>query len=406
MTNAPGIQHARCLPLLQGRGLRVRQKKFYSSCFLTKPFQLGDYIWLTYFLFRYQIYFSAYITHYMKLIFTCLLVVCISTVNAQTQKSYYTYWANYYAFQQDVQMVEIIFGIADIKAAFTYSRMNSSGPVPDANQPIYLFRNTKGEILRVYNLGISSINDYKILSPEKVNPKDLKKHRTTRYSVFENAKKALPGFRTHMFDVNKYADLDMTNARWGLVDFMGNVIIKPQYQQLTVASDKMVLIAKKNGSEGLLDENGKQLHPFVYDNIECISYNGGSFLAKRKNKSSYFNNYGQQISKREYDFGESFWSRRARVAVNGMYGYIDSTGTEVVPLIYKKAEPFYYNVAVVGDGKKFGMINNTGNLIEPIEYDRIIDNYDEKQMVTVGYFGYKGAKVYEFNREGKLIRVK
>jgi hypothetical protein len=78
----------------------------------------------------------------------------------------------------------------------------------------------------------------------------------------------------------------------------------------------------------------------------------------------------------------------------------------VVPLIYKKAEPFYYNVAVVGDGKKFGMINNTGNIIEPIEYDRIIDNYDEKQMVTVGYFGYKEGKIYEFNREGKLMKVK
>ena len=36
-------------------------------------------------------------------------------------------------------------------------------------------------------------------------------------------------------------------------------------------------------------------------------------------------------------------------------------------------------------------------------YDRIIDNYDEKKMVTVGYFGFINKKKYEFNRDGKLI---
>lgn len=30
---------------------------------------------------------------------------------------------------------------------------------------------------------------------------------------------------------------------------------------------------------------------------------------------------------------------------------------------------------------------------------------DEIQMVTIGYFGFINEKKYEFNREGKLIKV-
>lgn len=320
--------------------------------------------------------------------------------SAQKKKEYYNYGVSYYEFVDDIQMVMIFFGVADHQEAFRYSRMNSSMYIPEPNPAIYLFRNRKGEVLRAYNLCGSNISDYNVLPPGSVKQHDIQKHRTESYSFVENTRKIERFNNRYSL---KYADADLTNARWGIIDKKGNIIIKPGYQEIFAVTKTGVLQAKLGDKWGVLNPKGEKLQPFIYDEMQCISYNGGSFLAKRKNKYSFFDSNGIKISRREYDFAETFWSRRARVAINGKYGYIDSTGNEVIPLIYKRAEPFYYNVAVVGDGKKYGMINNTGQIIEPLIYDRITDNYDEEKMVTIGYFGFINEKKYKFDRDGKLI---
>ena len=329
------------------------------------------------------------------------LTVALFSAKAQNPKEYYNYGVSYYEYVDDIQMVMIFFGIADHQEAFTYSKMNSSMYIPDPNPNIYLFRNRKGEIVRVYNLCYSKISDYKILKPQEVKLKEIQQHRTNSYSFVENTQK-IQRFNNR-FSL-KYSDVDLTNAKWGIIDKKGNVILKPGYQEIFAVTKTGVLQGKLNDKWGILNPKGEQIQSFIYDEMQCQSYNGGSFLGKRKNKYSFFDSNGIKISRREYDFAESFWSRRARVAINGKFGYIDSTGNELIPLIYKRAEPFYYNVAVVGDGKKYGMINNLGQTIEPMIYDRIIDNYDEKKMVTVGYLGFINEKKYEFNRDGKLIK--
>lgn len=325
----------------------------------------------------------------------------IFSAQAQNPKEYYNYSASYYEYVDDIQMVMIFFGVADHQEAYRYSMMNSSMYIPDPNPNIYLFRNRRGEIIRAYNLCESKITDYKILKPQEVKQKEIQQHRSNSYSFVENTKKIQRFNNRYSL---KYADVDLTNAKWGIIDKMGNVIIKPQYQEAFGVTKNNILQAKLNSKWGILNIKGEQIQPFIYDELECQGYNGGSFLGKRKNKFSFFDSNGTKISRREYDFAENFWSRRARVAMNDKFGFIDSTGNEVIPLIYKRAEPFYYNVTVVGDGKKYGMINNLGQTIEPMIYDRIIDNYDEKKMVTNGYFGFINGKKYEFNRDGKLIK--
>lgn len=351
---------------------------------------------------------SFHIMTRRKIITSLVLAFMFSVqagTHAQKPNSYYTYWPKYYEFRQDIQMVEIVFGIADVQEAFRYSRMNSAMPVPDPNPPVYIFRDRQGKILKVYNLCGTPVDSYKILPPTEVKTKDLNKHRVTRYPIVENCG-TYGRVSMRLFDIYKHANANLELARWGVVDQLGTMLVFPQYEKLSVVTDQNYMLAMSKGKWGILDENGKHVQPFVFDELECWSYDGGMFLGKRKNKYSYFNSTGQQISTREYDFGEIFWSRRALVAINGKYGFIDSTGTEVVPLIYKNATSFYYNVAVVGDGKKYGMINNQGQVIQPLEYDRITDDYDEKMMVVVGYFGMKDGKQYHFNREGKLTGVK
>lgn len=300
-------------------------------------------------------------------------------------------------------MVEVVFGVKDFRI-YDYERRAMPWHVSDPNPTVYLFRDLNGKIIKAFNLCGLSADEFNLLPPKLINPKKLLNHKTSRYSLIENCE---PDTTTPVsqFEIGgKYANANLTKARYGLIDTLGNVIVTPQYQEAWVATKKNIVAAKSNNKYGILDEDGKILLPFIYDELECQSYNGGTFLLKKSKKFSYADSTGKIISKREYDFGESFWSRRARVSINGKFGFIDSTGTEVVPLIYKAAEPFYYNVAIVGDGNKFGMINNKGEIIEPIEYERIVDIYDEKEMVTTGYRGYKNNQPIIFDRDGRRVK--
>lgn len=338
-----------------------------------------------------------------SLISIYLFLLTSSSVFAQVMNDSFTYWANYYPFNNGVQMVEIVFGVKD-HSIYQYELRAMPWHVNDPNPTAYLFRDINGKVLKSYNLCGTSIIEFELLPPLVINPKVIKQHKNSRYSIVENCDPDSNAPKNHFEIGGKFANANLSKAKYGLIDTMGNIIISPQYQELWVATKENVIAAKLNNKYGLLDEDGKVVLPFVYDKMECYSYNGGTFSLTRKNKFSYADSTGKIFSKREYDFGENFWSYRARVAIKGKYGFIDSVGTEIVPLIYDRAEAFYYNVAIVGNGKKCGMINNMGELIEPIEYDRITDIYDEKQMVTTGYIGYKNEIPTYFNREGRRVK--
>lgn len=331
-----------------------------------------------------------------------ILLKCNSILFAQQKKEYFGYTVNYYEFVDTVQMVEIICGVSDI-SVFQFQLRAYPWIINDPNPPVYVFRNQKGEVLKAYSLCGLHISDFDILPPSIVNPKILKKHIYSRYSIIENCNEDSLKTSGPFTLGSKYANADLTNAKYGVVDNLGNVIVSPQYDFLGIATKENILMARLKNKHGILDEDGKVIQRIIYDELECQSYDGGMFLLTSNGKAFYANNKGELISKHGYDFGEMFWSRRARVSYNGKFGYIDSTGAEVVPLIYKNAEPFYYNVAVVGNGKKYGMINNLGGIIEPLEYDRIQDIYDEKEMVTIGYTGFKNGEAFYFDREGKRV---
>ncbi len=337
-----------------------------------------------------------------SLIVSCFIIASAFQSIAQPRNDFMSYLVNYYSFHNNVQMVEVIFGFSDI-SVFEYEKRAMPWHVKSPDPTVYLFRDVNGKILKAYNLCGAKISDFELLPPKILNPKKILNHKISRYSILINCEPDTTVKNPWNISCS-YSDAEITDAKYGLIDTMGNVIVEPQYGQAWIATSKNIVSAKRNGKYGILDENGKIIQPFVYDELECISYNGGSFLLKRKNKFSYANNEGKIISSREYDFGENFWSRRARVALKGKFGFIDSTGTEIVPLIYDHAEAFYYNVAVVKKGNKWGMINNRGIIIQPIEFDRIEDIYDEKEMVTTGYKGFKNGTVFYFDRDGMVVK--
>jgi hypothetical protein len=58
-----------------------------------------------------------------------------------------------------------------------------------------------------------------------------------------------------------------------------------------------------------------------------------------------------------YDYVGNFKEERARVRLNGKYGFVDTEGNEIVPLKYDWADSFY-------DGRAVTQVKINGEIIE------------------------------------------
>lgn len=337
-----------------------------------------------------------------RLFLYVLIVFSFTETDAQYNDTlnYYTWGAYYYEPVDEVQMVEIVFGVADFRQEMERHRRNMFFEMPEANPVAYLFRDMKGNILRSYNLFGYEEKDFELKAPDKVPAKELRKHTSERYVWISNCFRSKEPLGRSMF-VFRYADVDKSNQTFGFIDRLGRPVVFPQYTNIISVWERTISGVKKGDRWGGIDMNGNVIVEFNYDTASVSSIGKGVLMMTRNNKVDYYDHTGTKLNAKPYDFGETFWSRRSLVIRNGKYGFIDSTGTEVVPLIYEHATSFYYNVAVVKLNGKYGLVDNMGTLHTEIIYDQIVDIFDEKELVTVGYKGRIGNNWYYFNREGK-----
>ena len=63
------------------------------------------------------------------------------------------------------------------------------------------------------------------------------------------------------------------NGKWGLIDFNGNVVAKPEYEEIEGLSCKEgELLVKKDGKFGVINNKGVELIRIKYDYISGDEY--------------------------------------------------------------------------------------------------------------------------------------
>ena len=98
-------------------------------------------------------------------------------------------------------------------------------------------------------------------------------------------------------------------------------------------------IAKKDGKYGYIDDTGKILVPFEYDDIQ-------EFINSKSIAMKYSND-------------------------DERYGYIDDTGKILVPFEYDDIQEFIDDKALAKKDGKYGVINEKGEILISFEYSRV-----------------------------------
>lgn len=164
------------------------------------------------------------------------------------------------------------------------------------------------------------------------------------------------------------------NGLWGMVDTQGKEIIPFLYDVfISDAENPLIIVRKKTGEEnnlmGCIDHNGTLIIPFQY---EDISISGRDIISVKLPNQNYWNcldlkgNKAFEMTKRSaYEFKEGF-------SFNNDNWFINTKGNSLKkhPQITKGKSLFKDGLAVVeNQDKKFGMINTKGELVIPFEYD-------------------------------------
>jgi hypothetical protein len=151
--------------------------------------------------------------------------------------------------------------------------------------------------------------------------------------------------------------------------------------------------ARINNKWGLLDEKGKELTPFVYDNF--LWFDHKLAIVKTDNKYGILNARGKQIIPCIYDeITFAAYNIAQLIVKKGIYfGVLDSLGKEVAPVIYNRIVmlnyPFSGKYRVMYKGN-IGLLDGASKkIVIPCEYDDI-KFYRNETNYGDSYYNYRG----------------
>lgn len=218
---------------------------------------------------------------------------------------------------------------------------------------------------------------------------------------------------------------DSTLGKWGLIDKNGNVLVKPELDDVIYFGDDNYASASKNGNDGIIDKSGKVIIPFEYEDTRLIS---GDKAVLKKNGIAYLYDLknSKEIShfKIQEDISLDFYNEGIIGAFdnnNHLYGALSENGKVVIPFEYGEMGCISEGLIAVSDitsrhydndssiiDFKVWFIDRNGKTVIKKDFryfDKENQNFYILDMFKDGYklVGDKNHKCGVIDREGNLV---
>lgn len=172
-------------------------------------------------------------------------------------------------------------------------------------------------------------------------------------------------------------------GKYTLIDPNGKELVPIIYDNIVDVNGSYPMArVEKGGKYGLIDLNGKEIYPCIYQEIDILRYfrvnNPPPPCIKLNNKWAVGSYSGKILSK--FQFDEIEWIKGhyfvfGIVTSNNKMGIIDTLGNEIIPMKYDYINKYNdfsdeKKIQLVKLNGKFGYINSKGILITKIKYDK------------------------------------
>ena len=211
------------------------------------------------------------------------------------------------------------------------------------------------------------------------------------------------------------------NDKWGIVGTNGETVIEPMYKEMPIVINKsrdiFLLIydideATEEYKTKVVDKENKQIfteYTLVealenYDSNSNVWYEEDILRVKKDGKYGIIDLDGKEIIPIVYDSIKTLKGTKNSLLVekDGKYGLVNKSGTTVIKTDCKSIEnideDYKHGYIVTASDNKKGIVGYTGTQILEAKYDKIIKSYNEK------YFAVEeNGKKELVDIEGKVV---
>lgn len=194
---------------------------------------------------------------------------------------------------------------------------------------------------------------------------------------------------------NKDIYLELKNDKMGMLDENGKEIVPPLYDIIRYLSNGLAIV-KSEGKYGVINKEGKILTPIKYSYIKDYS-NGMALVIDENMNGGFINDKGIEVISPKFKYTEDFQKNSTVVLIENKFAVIDKNGNYTIPPQEERINSIGKDLYSVKEGDKFYLKNMYNININNIAYDEIGTVKDGMIAIKIGdKFGY-------INEKGKNI---
>jgi len=216
------------------------------------------------------------------------------------------------------------------------------------------------------------------------------------------------------FGVYDYADvfglgrkaIVANKGKYGIIDEHGELVLPLEYDLVERPSNYSnyanIFVATKRDTVTILDENVS-----IIPNVGIVSYlhdRANLFVTNNENKKGLIDYNGKQIIPFLYDTLYQEWSVPRIPGYiakkDGFYGFVSRENEIIQPFKYNYIYAIDGKVVYVDQNNKVGIFNEDGSTMIPFEYDAIHDTYYNRSVYTSSFPNI--SYIYMVEKDGKI----
>lgn len=266
--------------------------------------------------------------------------------------------------------------------------------------------NKKGKVLLSGMTYIGEFSEGKAICTKSGNlALDLKnKQKNNLGSAAKFFTKLICSFEFDGFGIDQISkhNIYCEEGEWGYLDTLGKWIIdgsRTKYEHAVGFSNNRAMV-QKNKKWGLIDENGKVILPFQFDDMNFIQNSDKKlyYVAQYQHKFGYVNKRAEFVVPVKYDKTRSYIEDRLAVKKGNYWGFTDENGNEIITCKYRMVTDFKEGLAAVLEKGKWGYIDKNGNYIIPASFAKA-NNFSE----GLAWVQLNNGKMVFIDKSGKPV---
>ena len=303
-----------------------------------------------------------------------------------------------------------IFLDKNLQPAFANLTLDSATSF-DSNRNAIVVKNGKFGILKndgrlAIPIKYTAIENYN--SNGNPNPEFYRLTKDNRYELLNTDLRKVAESDEEFFNITysdktKYISFKDFNNKFGVVDQQGNIKVPFIYDESLYFDGNTFSIAKRNGMQGIIDINNKEIIPLKYSSVSQIDDDESNLFILENSDGVKIVNLSNKVILSGYNQIESIFNQPLKFIVkkNKKYGIVDLDNKIILPIEYDEISNWTeYGPRI----SKFIVKNGKTGLIDENTFKITVPPvYDEFKYINGLIFAKKNNKAGIIDEKGKVI---